>query len=75
MENKISYALKKCKSVFIIAIILWVVLSIVLIAPESISWVEAVEKGNGSFIETLMNSNIGDIGRKFRKGIFRRIYW
>lgn len=75
MGNKISYALKKCKSVFIIAIILWVVLSIVLIAPVSISWVETVEKGNGSFIETLMNSNIGDIGRKFRKGIFRRIYW
>ena len=75
MGNKISYALKKCKSVFIIAIILWVVLSIVLIAPVSISWVKKKKKGNGNFIETLMNSNIGDIGRKFRKGIFRRIYW
>ena len=74
MGNKISYALKKSKSVFIIAIILWVVLSIVLIAPVSISWVDAVEKENGNFIETLINSNIGNIGRKFRKSIFRGIY-
>ena len=74
MGEKIRFALQKCKSVLIIVLILWVALSIVLIAPVSISWVEAVEKGNGSFIETLMNSNIGNIGRKFRKGIFRRIY-
>ena len=56
MGNKISHALKKCKSVFIIALILWIILSIVLIAPVSISWVESIEKGNGNFIENLFNS-------------------
>ena len=67
MGNKISYALKKSKSVFIIAIILWVILSIVLIAPVSISWVDAIEKGNGNFIENLINSNIGNIGGNLGK--------
>ena len=67
MGNKISYALKKCKSVFIIAIILWVIVSIVLIAPISIRWVESVEHNNGSFIDNLMNSNIGNIGNNLSK--------
>jgi hypothetical protein len=67
MGNKISYALKKCKSVFIIALILWIILSIVLIAPVSISWVESIEKDNGNFIENLFNSNFGNIGANLGK--------
>lgn len=62
MGNKISYALKKCKSVFIIAIIIWVIISIILIAPVSNSWVDSVEKNEGNFIENLLNQNIGNIG-------------
>ena len=61
MGNKLSYVLKKCKGVLIICLILWVVLSIVLIAPMSISWVDAVNLGNGNFIENLLNSDLGNI--------------
>lgn len=61
MENKLSYVLKKCKFVFIVCLILWVVLSIVLIAPISISWVDATELGNGNFIMNILESNLGDI--------------
>lgn len=61
MENKISYALKKCKSVLIVVLILWVILSIVLIAPLSISWVKTSQGSESNFIEILLN-NIGDIG-------------
>ena len=49
MGEKIRFALQKCKSVLIIVLILWVVLSIVLIAPVTISWVEAVNNNNGGF--------------------------
>ena len=61
MGNKLSYVLKKCKGVLIICLILWLVLSIVLIAPMSISWVDAVNLGNGNFIENLLNSDLGNI--------------
>ena len=61
MENKLSYVLKKCKGVLIVCLILWIVLSIVLIAPLSISWVDAVNLGNGNFIENLLNSDLGNI--------------
>ena len=67
MKDKISYALKKSKFVFIILIILLLVLSIVLIAPLSISWVDAVTKGNGNFINNLLSSNLGDIGGNLSK--------
>ena len=67
MKDKISYALKKSKFVLIILIILWLVLSIVLIAPLSISWVDAVTKGNGNFINNLLSSNLGDIGGNLSK--------
>lgn len=61
MGNKIIYALKKGKFVLIVCLILWVVLSIVLIAPLSISWVDAIILENGDFIENLFNSNLGDV--------------
>ena len=48
MGNKISYALKKCKSVFIIAIILWLVIDIVLIAPIAVSIASATNDGKVS---------------------------
>lgn len=67
MKDKISYAFKKSKFVLIILIILWLVLSIVLIAPLSISWVDAVTKGNGNFINNLLSSNLGDIGGNLSK--------
>ena len=67
MKDKISYAFKKSKFVLIILIILWLVLSIVLIAPLSISWVDAVTKGNGNFINNLLSSNLGDIGGNLGK--------
>ena len=61
MGNKLSYVLKKCKGVLIICLILWVVLSIVLIAPLSISWVDATVLKNGNFIENLLNSDLGNV--------------
>ena len=61
MGNKISYALKKSKSVIIIMVILWIALSIVLIAPLSIAWVEAVVQGNGDFIEKLIETDFGNV--------------
>ena len=69
MENKISYALKKCKSVLIVVLILWVLLSIVLIAPVSVSLVEKENTG-ANFIDTLVDnmSNFGQtLGRAFNK--------
>lgn len=65
--NKISYALKKNKAVLIICLILWILISIVLIAPISISWVEAINKNNGNFIENIINSDIGNIGNNLKK--------
>lgn len=67
MGNKISYALKKCKSVLIIVLVLWVILSIVLIAPLSISWVDAIVKGKGSFFDVVFETNFGAIGDNLSK--------
>lgn len=61
MGNKIKYAIKKSKSVIIIMIILWIALSIVLIAPLSISWVEAILQGNGDFIEKFIEADFGNV--------------
>lgn len=69
MGNKIRYAIKKCKSVLIICLILWVVLSIVLIAPLSICWVDAVKLGQGDFFENIMNTDITNIFGNFVKAI------
>ncbi len=73
MENKISYALKKCKSVLIVVLILWVLLSIVLIAPASVALIDS-ETSEVSFFEILFDnmSNFGEtIGRAFTKSYIK----
>ena len=68
MKEKINYTLKKSKSVFIIVLVLWVILSIVLIAPMSVSLVESQIEGNGNFIDILLNNfnKVGDnLGKVF----------
>lgn len=68
MKEKINYALKKSKFVFIIVLVLWVILSIVLIAPMSVSLVESQIEGNGNFIDILLNNfnKVGDnLGKVF----------
>ena len=56
---KIKHALKKAKAVFIVVAILWVILSIVLIAPGAISVVESNRTGE-EFMAIFLN-NISDI--------------
>ena len=56
---KIKHALKKGKKVFIMVAILWVLLSIVLIAPGTISLIESQETGQS--IGDLFFANAGDI--------------
>jgi len=72
MESKMSYAFKKCKSVFIMILILWVALSIVLIAPMSIQWVDEIEKNDEPYIK-LLEANLTDIGGNLGK-IFQKEY-
>ena len=59
------------KKVFIVMIILWIILSIVLIAPMSISIVEATENGIfnfDDFLENLLSNPIGsNLGKVFSK--------
>ena len=71
MGNKISYVLKKCKFVFIVCALLWVVLSIVLIAPMTTSLIDA-SIGNENFFEIMIN-NYGDILSNIRK-VFQADY-
>ncbi len=56
---KIKHALKKGKPVFIVVIVLWVVLSIVLIAPGTVSIIDS--KTTNESILDLFFSNISDI--------------
>ena len=56
---KIKHALKKAKPVFIVVLILWIFLSIVLIAPGSVSVVDA--KNSGESMLDLLLSNMSDI--------------
>lgn len=44
MFNKIKHAIKKGKKVFIIVLILWIALSIVFVAPITVSKVEATNQ-------------------------------
>ena len=63
---KIKHALSKSKPVFIVVIVLWVILSIVLIAPVSISKVDS--SNNQEFFDVLFKSftNIGgNVGKAF----------
>ncbi len=41
MNYKIKNTLKKSKTVFIVVIVLWIILSIVLVSPIAVSIVEA----------------------------------
>jgi len=75
MGNKIGYALKKCKFVLIICVILWIALSIVLIAPITASIVETFLIGDSAtenFIEVMIN-NYSDIGANLGK-VFKGDY-
>jgi len=69
MNYKIEKALKKSKKAFLIAGIIWVVLSILLISPISVSIVDATEEGVFNFNRFLDNmfSNMGTIGSNLGK--------
>lgn len=56
---KIKYALSKSKAVLIVIIILWVILSVVLIAPGAISIIDSKENTN-SVVDLFIN-NVGDV--------------
>ena len=71
MNEKMSYAFKQTKSVFIIVLILWIMLSIVLIAPVSIAWVDAIEKGEGTFLNNLMEINYQDVLQNLKESYSR----
>ena len=65
---KIKHALRKGKPIFIVSIILWVILSIVLIAPGSISIIDSKATGE-SFFDLFFKdiSNIGgNLGKAFK---------
>ena len=75
MGNKISYTLKKCKFVLIVCLVLWMALSVVLIAPMSASIVETFGDNQGSidtFFEVMI-SNYSDIGSNLGK-VFKSDY-
>lgn len=64
MFEKVKKAIKKSKNKLIVVVILWVVLSIVFIAPISVSFVDAQINGKlhfGTFLENIYNnmSNLG----------------
>lgn len=56
---KIKHALKKSKFIFVILLILWVILSIVLIAPGTVSLIDSKLTGTEFF--ELYFTNIGDV--------------
>ena len=67
MKEKLKFALKKSKPVFIIVIILWIMFSIVLIAPVSIAWIDATVKNEGSFFDKMFSVNFGDVLQNLSK--------
>lgn len=68
---KIKYALKKGKPIFIVVLVLWVVLSIVLIAPGTVSIIDS--KVTGESVFDLFFSNISNIGGNLGK-VFKPDY-
>lgn len=75
MNYKIQNTLKRTKNIFMVIVILWVLSSIVLVSPITVSIVEATENGVfnfGDFIEKLF-SNITDIGGNLGK-VFKSEY-
>ena len=75
MNYKVKGALKKSKVVVIVAIAIWIMLSILLSAPMSVSIVEATTNGQfniNEFFDKIF-VNIGDIGGNLSK-IFKADY-
>lgn len=68
---KIKHALKKSKFVFIVVLILWVILSIVLIAPGTVSLIDSKLAGTDFF--ELYFTNIGDVFGNLEK-VFKADY-
>lgn len=67
MGNKISYALKKCKSIFIIILVLWILLTFIVTAPMTVAFIEK-QKTSGDFVELVIQSfsdMSGSIGKAF----------
>ena len=67
MGYKIKYVLKKSKVVLMITVVLWVLLSIVLIMPGTISVIDSTIDGkvdSTKFIE-IFSSKMGNIGSNF----------
>lgn len=60
MGEKIKFALKKSKAVLIVVMVLWVLLSIVLIAPISVSVIDSTVNGKIS-IEAFFENMFGNI--------------
>ena len=75
MDYKIKGAFKKSKKAIIVFLVLWIVVSIVLVPPISVSIVESTEKGLfdfNMFVSKIL-TNIGDMGANFSK-IFTPAY-
>ncbi len=80
MNYKIEKTLKKSKNIFIVVAVLWVILSIVLVSPITVSIVESTENGIfdfGQFTEDMF-SNITNIGSNLSKVFtseYVKIFW
>lgn len=78
MENKLSYALNKCKIILIIILVLWLLISIVLIMPISIAMVDSRIDGHintDDFAESVSQnfgklSNVGKVFAEEYRGTF-----
>lgn len=67
MGYKIKYVIKKSRPVLIITVVLWVLLSIVLIMPGTLSVIDSTENGQLNsikFIDTL-SSKMGNVTDNF----------
>ena len=62
---KIKHALKKGKTIFIVVAVLWIALSIVLIAPGTVSKIDSKVTGESAI--DLFFTNISDIGGNLKK--------
>ena len=75
MNYKMQNTLKRTKNIFMVIVILWVLSSIVLVSPITVSIVESTENGVfdfGDFIEKIF-SNITDVGGNLGK-VFKSEY-
>ena len=64
---KIKHALKKGKPVFIVVLVLWVILSVVLIAPGAVSMIDskATEQSAVDLFLTNISDITGNLGKAF----------